>query len=210
MIPVVEITRAADAVPLAAALMDAGLPCAEITFRTAAAGEAIAAIAAAIPEMYVGAGTLLNVAQAQTALAAGAKFLVAPGFDREVVSFALSRQVPMLPGVSTPTEIGAALSVGLSVVKLFPAEALGGPAYLKAVSAPFRNVRFVPTGGIAANNLAAWLAVAQVVACGGSWIVKRELIDAGQFDTIRGLAAEALAIAAEACPAAAPASRREP
>ena len=169
----------------------AGLPCAEITFRTAAAAAAIAAIAAAVPELRVGAGTVLTVEQAEAALQAGASFIVAPGFDPAVVDFALQRGVPIVPGVCTPTEVTLALARGLSLLKLFPAEAAGGVAYLKALAAPFGAARFVPTGGIGPDNLASYLAVRQVVACGGSWMVTKELIAAGDFDTIGGLACEA-------------------
>ncbi len=200
VIPVVEIPRVEDAVPLARALVAAGLPCAEITFRTASAAPAIAAIAGAVPEILVGAGTVLNVAQAEAALAAGARFIVAPGFDPAVVDFALQRGVPIVPGVCTPSEVGLALARGLALVKLFPAEAAGGVAYLKALAAPFGGVRFVPTGGIGPDNLAAYLAVEQVVACGGSWMVKKDLIAAGAFDTIRELATTAREIARAARP----------
>ena len=200
VIPVVEIPRVDDAVPLARALVDAGLPCAEITFRTASAARAIEAIATSVPDIRVGAGTVVTVAQAEAALAAGAGFIVAPGFDAAVVDFALEHGVPIVPGVCTPTEVGMALGRGLSVLKLFPAEAAGGVAYLKALAAPFGGVRFVPTGGIGPDNLAAYLAVEQVIACGGSWMVKKALIAAGEFDTIRTLAAQAREIACAARP----------
>ena len=203
VIPVVEIPRVEDAVPLARALVDAGLPCAEITFRTASAAQAIEAIATSVPDIRVGAGTVVTVAQAEAALAAGASFIVAPGFDPAVVDFALEHDVPIVPGVCTPTEVGMALGRGLSVLKLFPAEAAGGVAYLKALAAPFGGVRFVPTGGIGPDNLAAYLAVKQVIACGGSWMVKKALIAAGEFDTIRTLATQAREIACAARPAAA-------
>jgi 2-dehydro-3-deoxyphosphogluconate aldolase / (4S)-4-hydroxy-2-oxoglutarate aldolase len=203
VIPVVEISRVDDAVPLARALVDAGLPCAEITFRTASAAQAIEAIATAVPDIRVGAGTVVTVAQAEAALAAGAGFIVAPGFDPAVVDFALEHGVPIVPGVCTPTEVGMALGRGLSVLKLFPAEAAGGVAYLKALAAPFGGVRFVPTGGIGPDNLAAYLAVKQVIACGGSWMVKKALIAAGEFDTIRTLAKQAREIACAARPAVA-------
>ena len=195
VIPVVEIPRVEDAVPLARALVDAGLPCAEITFRTASAAQAIEAIATSVPDIRVGAGTVVTVAQAEAALAAGASFIVAPGFDPAVVDFAVEHGVPIVPGVCTPTEVGMALGRGLSVLKLFPAEAAGGVAYLKALAAPFGGVRFVPTGGIGPDNLAAYLAVKQVIACGGSWMVKKALIAAGEFDTIRMLATQAREIA---------------
>lgn len=201
VIPVVEIPRPEDAVPLARALAEAGLPCAEITFRTAGAADAIAAIAAGVPDFLVGAGTVLTLGQAEEAVAAGAAFLVSPGFDAGLVRYAQKRGVPMLPGVCTPTEIMAALSLGVSVVKLFPAEASGGVAYLKAVAAAFRQVRFVPTGGIAPGNLAAYLALPQVAACGGSWMVAKDLIAGGDHDRIRELTAEAVALAAAARPA---------
>ena len=200
VIPVVEIPRVDDAVPLARALVDAGLPCVEITFRTASAAQAIEAIATSVPDIRVGAGTVVTVAQAEAALAAGAGFFVAPGFDPAVVDFALEHGVPIVPGVCTPTEVGMALARGLSVLKLFPAEAVGGVAYLKALAAPFGGVRFVPTGGIGPDNLAAYLAVKQVIACGGSWMVKKALIAAGEFDTIRTLAARAREIACAARP----------
>jgi 2-dehydro-3-deoxyphosphogluconate aldolase/(4S)-4-hydroxy-2-oxoglutarate aldolase len=200
VIPVVEIPRADDAVPLARALLAAGLPCAEITFRTEWAAEAIAVIAANVPEVTVGAGTVLSVAQADRALAAGAQFLVAPGYDRAVVAFALAAGVPMLPGVCTPTEITIALSQGFSVLKFFPAEAAGGVSYLKAIAAPYRDVRFVPTGGISPDNLGAYLDIPQVIACGGSWMVKNSLIEAHDFARIRDLAAAAIAIAKRARP----------
>ena len=200
VIPVVEIPRVDDAVPLARALVDAGLPCAEITFRTASAAQAIEAIATSVPDIRVGAGTVVTVAQAEAALAAGASFIVAPGFDPAVVDFAVEHGVPIVPGVCTPTEVGMALGRGLSVLKLFPAEAAGGVAYLKALAAPFGGVRFVPTGGIGPDNLGAYLAVKQVIACGGSWMVKKALIAAGEFDTIRTLATQAREIACAARP----------
>jgi 2-dehydro-3-deoxyphosphogluconate aldolase/(4S)-4-hydroxy-2-oxoglutarate aldolase len=201
VVPVVEIARVQDAVPLARALLEGGLPCAEITFRTASAAQAIEAIATSVPEIRVGAGTVLDPSQAQAALAAGASFLVAPGFDPAVVEFALAHGVPIVPGVCTPTEVGMALARGLSLLKLFPAEAAGGVGYLKALAAPYGDVRFVPTGGIGPDNLAAYLAIGQVIACGGSWMVKKDLIAAGAFDTIRELAAQARTIADAARPA---------
>lgn len=195
VIPVVEITRAEDAVPLARTLVKGGLPCAEITFRTDAAAAAITAIGAALPDFPVGAGTVLSVGQAEAAVAAGARFLVSPGFDDAVVRFARDAGVPMLPGVCTPSEIMRAMAAGLDLVKFFPAEAAGGIGYLKAVAAPFGGVRFVPTGGIGPANLAAYLAHPQVVACGGSWMVKRQSIADGDFATILRLTAEAVALA---------------
>jgi 2-dehydro-3-deoxyphosphogluconate aldolase/(4S)-4-hydroxy-2-oxoglutarate aldolase len=198
VVPVVEIPRVEDAVPLARALVAGGLPCAEITFRTAAAAASIAAIAAAVPGFHVGAGTVLTVRQAEEALAAGAEFLVSPCFDDDLVGFAREHDVPILPGVCTPTEIGRALAHGLSLVKLFPAEAAGGVPYLKAVAAPYGAVRFVPTGGIGPANLAAYLAHPQVISCGGSWMVKRQTVADGDFAAITRLTAEAVRLAADA------------
>ena len=195
VVPVVEITRAEDAVPLARTLVEGGLPCAEITFRTDAAAAAIAAIGGVLPEFPVGAGTVLTVAQAEIAVAAGAWFLVSPGFDDAVVGFAQDAGVPILPGVCTPSEICRAAAAGLDLVKFFPAEAAGGIGYLKAVAAPFGSMRFVPTGGIGPDNLAAYLAHPQVVACGGSWMVKRQTIAEGDFASISRLTAEAVALA---------------
>jgi 2-dehydro-3-deoxyphosphogluconate aldolase / (4S)-4-hydroxy-2-oxoglutarate aldolase len=214
VIPVVETPRPEAAVPLARALAEAGLPCAEITFRTAGAADAIAAIAAEVPDFLVGAGTVLTLEQAEEATTAGAAFLVSPGLDAGLVRFAQHRGVAVLPGVCTPTEIMAALALGVSVVKLFPAEASGGVGYLKAVAAAFRRVRFVPTGGVGPGNLAAYLALPQVAACGGSWMVAKQLIAAGDYDRIRELTAEAVALAEAARPevagAAGPAAAARP
>lgn len=196
VIPVVEIPRVEDAVPLARTLADSGLACAEITFRTAAAGAAIAAISEALPGFTVGAGTILSVPQAEEAVAAGASFLVCPGFDDAVVGFACDAGVPVLPGVCTPSEIMYALARGVDVLKFFPAEAAGGLDYLKAVAAPFGAVRFVPTGGIGPANCESYLRHPQVLACGGSWMVKRQAIADGDFATIGRLTAEAVALAA--------------
>ena len=197
VIPVVEIPGVEYAVPLAEALVGAGLPCAEITFRTDSAAAAIAAIAASVPDIYLGAGTVLSVEQADAAIAAGAKFLVAPGFNPRVVAHAANRGIPMLPGIATPTDIEQALSYGISLVKFFPAEANGGVSYLKAVAAPYGGVRFVPTGGVGPKNLLSYLGLPQVAACGGSWMVKKDLIVAKDFDSVGRLAAEAVALAAE-------------
>ena len=193
VVPVVEISREEHAVPLARALVDGGLPCAEITFRTAAAAQAIAAIAESVPDIRVGAGTVLSVSQAEAALAAGASFLVAPGFDPAVVEFALeARRADACPACARRPRSACALARGLSLVKLFPAEAAGGVSYLKALAAPFGDVRFVPTGGIGPDNLAAYLAVSRrsSPAAAAGWS-RRQLIADGAFDTIRELAAQA-------------------
>ena len=194
VVPVVRIDKAADAAPLGKALIAGGLSCAEITFRTAAAEEAIRSLASAFPELLLGAGTVLTLDQAKKAVAAGARFIVSPGFSPALVDWCQSSGVPVLPGVATPTDIMMALEKGLSIVKFFPAEAFGGVATLKALSAPFGGVRFVPTGGINARNLADYLSLPSVHACGGSWMVEGKLLAGGQFDEITRLSAEARAI----------------
>jgi len=191
IVPVVAIEEAENAPKLAAALIDGGLPCAEITFRTAAAEEAIRQCAEEFPEMLLGAGTVLTVAQTQQAAAAGAKFIVTPGFDEAVVDWCLANQIPVTPGVATPTEINMALNKGIDVLKFFPAEALGGVKMLRAIGGPYPDVKFIPTGGINPDNLADYLALPQVLACGGSWLVKKQMISAGEFEKITTLAQEA-------------------
>jgi 2-dehydro-3-deoxyphosphogluconate aldolase/(4S)-4-hydroxy-2-oxoglutarate aldolase len=195
IVPVVEITDVSRAVPLAEALVAGGLACAEITFRTAAAADAIRAIRAGCPDLLVGAGTVLSVEQAEAAVQAGAAFLVAPGSNPRVIAAARRLGTPIVPGVCTPSEIERALVDGLDVLKFFPAEVCGGIPFLKAVAPVYPTVRYVPTGGVGPANLAAYLALPQVLACGGSWMVKRELIAAGDFEAIARLAAEAIAIA---------------
>lgn len=194
LIPVVTLHDAATAVPLGRALMAGGLPVMEVTFRTAAASATIERIAAELPGMVIGAGTVVTVDQARTARSCGASFIVSPGLSRAVVEWCLSEGVPVFPGVLTPTEITAALGLGLTVVKLFPAEAAGGVAYLKAVSAPFPDLRFIPTGGIDAKNLSSYLALPQVIACGGSWMVRPELVTGGRFEEVARQSAEAVRV----------------
>jgi 2-dehydro-3-deoxyphosphogluconate aldolase/(4S)-4-hydroxy-2-oxoglutarate aldolase len=198
VVPVVEIADAEAAVPLAEALLEGGIGCAEITFRTGAAAAAIAAIRRAVPEMTVGAGTILTPEQVNVARDAGAAFLVSPGFGPSVVRRAAEVGLPILPGACTPTEIQAALEAGIRVVKFFPAEAAGGIPYLRALTGPFRDVGFVPTGGIDAGNLAEYLAVPGVLACGGSWFVRKEWIAAGDFAAVTVAAREAAAIVTRA------------
>ncbi len=195
LIPVVAIETAQDAPKLGQALLDGGLPCAEITFRTAAAEDAIRLMATECPDVLVGAGTVLSVEQAQKAVAAGAKYIVSPGFDADVVDWCLDNNVPITPGVVTPTEVAMALKKGLSVLKFFPAEAAGGVKLLKAIAAPYGQVKFIPTGGINAQNLAGYLSLPMVHACGGSWMVTKQLIAAGEFDQITALTREAVSIA---------------
>ena len=194
LVPVIVINDAKHAVPLAKALCDGGLPCAEVTFRTAAAADAIRAIADAVPDMLLGAGTVLTPAQVDQALAAGAKYIVAPGLNPEVVKYCQSKNVPMLPGVCTPSEVEQGLALGLEALKFFPAEAAGGVNMLKSLSGPYRGVKFMPTGGITQKNLKDYLDVKSVFACGGSWMVKDELIANGEFDKITELTREALSI----------------
>ncbi|MBI2438740.1 MAG: bifunctional 4-hydroxy-2-oxoglutarate aldolase/2-dehydro-3-deoxy-phosphogluconate aldolase [Lentisphaerae bacterium] len=194
LVPVVKIDNAADAVPLARALQEGGLPVAEITFRTAAAEEAIRNIARSAPEILLGAGTVLTVEQAERAMKAGAKFIVTPGFSSAVVKFCAERAIPITPGIATPTEIQMALEHNLAVVKFFPADAFGGVKTLKALSAPFGGVQFIPTGGLSAVNLAEYILFPKVLACGGSWMVKDELIKQGQFAEITRLTREAIEI----------------
>jgi len=198
VVPVVSIDDATDAVALADALAEGGLPLVEVTFRTDAAAEAIGRIRAACPEVLVGAGTVLDAATVDRAVDAGAEFIVAPGFSPAVVRRAAERGVAMLPGVVTPTDIEMALAVGIRLVKFFPAEAAGGVRYIKAVSAPYRGVRFVPTGGVTPANLAEYLAVPSVAACGGTWIATADAIAAHRWDDISLAAAEAVAIARSA------------
>ncbi|MBK8905810.1 MAG: bifunctional 4-hydroxy-2-oxoglutarate aldolase/2-dehydro-3-deoxy-phosphogluconate aldolase [Anaerolineaceae bacterium] len=195
IIPVIALDRAETAVPLGEALLAGGLPCAEITFRTAAAAEAIEKMRTAFPEMLVGAGTVLTAEQAQKAQEAGANFIVTPGFDAAVVDWCLARSVPITPGVITPTDINQALAKGLDVLKFFPAEAAGGIKLLKAIAAPYVGVKFIPTGGIGANNLADYLRLPMVHACGGSFMVKKEWLAAGQFDKVKEATEQAVAIA---------------
>jgi 2-dehydro-3-deoxyphosphogluconate aldolase/(4S)-4-hydroxy-2-oxoglutarate aldolase len=198
IVPVIKIDDPLDAVPLAGAIEKGGIPCVEITFRTAAAEEAIRRIVAERPGVLAGAGTVLTTEQLDRALGAGAKFIVTPGFNPRVVSRAIERGAPIIPGCSTPTDIEQALEFGLDVIKFFPAEQSGGLEYLKAVAAPYSMVRFVPTGGIGPANLAKYLGFGPVLACGGSWMAKDDLIRAGNFEGIAALCAEAVRIVAEA------------
>ena len=196
IIPVIAIDDAAQAIPLGKALLDGGLPCAEITFRTAAAAEAIQRMSSVYPQMLVGAGTVLTVEQAKQAKAAGACFVATPGFDMAVVDYCQENELPITPGVMTPTDINQALTKGLKLLKFFPAEAAGGIKTLRAIGAPYVGVKFIPTGGIHVNNFAEYLSLPMVHACGGSWIAKKELISSGQFETISQLAREAISLVA--------------
>lgn len=184
LFPVIVIDDAASALPLADALLAGGLPCAEVTFRTGAAASAIAAIAAERPGLLIGAGTVLTPAQAAAARAAGAQFVVSPGFGVAVVEWCLEHDLPVFPGVCTPTDIEAALARGLDTLKFFPAEQIGGLPYLKAIAAPYGAIRFIPTGGINAANVGSYLAFRNVVACGGSWMAPADWIRSRDFARI--------------------------
>jgi len=197
VVPVVAIKDVKDAEPLAQALTDGNLPCAEITFRTDAAEDSIH-ILAKRGDILVGAGTVLNIDQVKTAVDAGAKFIVSPGFNPKVVQYCLDNDIPVIPGVCTPSDISLALDFGLEVVKFFPAEAFGGLQTLKAISAPYSMVRFIPTGGIGPETLVEYLSFPKVFACGGSWMVASDLISSGNFYEIRRLTREAVELAAKA------------
>ena len=194
LVPVITIESPHDAVPLAEALLDGGIGCAEVTFRTPSAGEAIHGISSTCGELLVGAGTVLTVEQAEQATQAGAQYVVAPGFDPAVVGWCQERNVPVIPGVATATEISMALARGLDLLKFFPAESMGGVQTLQALSAPFASVRFIPTGGITAANLPQYLSLRNVAACGGSWMAKEGMIAAGKFPEIARLSRQARAI----------------
>ena len=197
IIPVVVLNKAEDALPLAERLVRGGLPCAEVTFRTAAAEESIRQMAKAFPDMIIGAGTVLTCEQADRAIDAGAKFIVSPGFNPKVTEYVLKKGVPMTPGVCTPSEIEGALQFGLDVLKFFPAEPSGGLKMIKALAAPYVGVNFMPTGGISAANVREYLAYDRIVACGGSWMVSGKLVSEGQFDEIEKLVKEASDIVKE-------------
>lgn len=195
IVPVVVLEDARDAEPLAKALCEGGLPCAEVTFRTAAAEESIRLMVKAYPDMLVGAGTVLSTEQVDRAVEAGAKFIVSPGFDSEIVDYCIEKDIPVFPGCVTPSEVAQAVKRGLKVVKFFPAEQFGGVATIKALAAPYVGLKVMPTGGINEKNLEEYLNCKAVVACGGSWMVKGDMIRAGEFDKIKGLTEKAVALA---------------
>ena len=191
VVPVVVLEDAKDAVPLATALVEGGLPCAEVTFRTEAAEESIRLMTEQFPEMLVGAGTVLTVEQVDAAVRTGAKFIVSPGFDAEIVDYCLKNEIPVFPGCISPSEVAQAVKRGLKVVKFFPAEPAGGISMIKAMAAPYTGLKFMPTGGINAKNLGEYLSCDKIVCCGGSWMVKGELVKTGKFNKIRQLTEEA-------------------
>ena len=196
VVPVVVLEDAKDALPLAEALTEGGLPCAEVTFRTEAAEASIRLMSEKYPEMLVGAGTVLTIEQVDRAVAAGAKFIVSPGFDPEIVDYCLEKKIPVFPGCITPSEVAQAVKRGLEMVKFFPAEQAGGVAMIKAMAAPYTMVKFMPTGGISAKNLKDYLSFGKILCCGGSWMVKGDMIRNGEFDKIREMTKEAVELAA--------------
>ena len=197
VVPVVVLEDAKDAAPLAKALVEGGLPCAEVTFRTDAAEESIKIMTSEYPDMFVGAGTVLTIEQVDRAVSAGSKFIVSPGFDPEIVDYCLSKEIPVFPGCITPSEVAQAVKRGLKVVKFFPAEQFGGVATIKAMAAPYVGLKFMPTGGVSAKNLESYLSCDKIVACGGSWMVKGDLVKAGKFDEIKAMTEEAVKLVAE-------------
>lgn len=197
VVPVVVLNDTKDAAPLAKALVEGGLPCAEVTFRTEAAEESIRIMTTEYPEMFVGAGTVLTIDQVDRAVAAGAKFIVSPGFDPEIVDYCIEKDIPVYPGCITPSEVAQAVKRGLKVIKFFPAEQFGGVSTIKALAAPYTGVKFMPTGGVSAKNLESYLSFDKIVACGGSWMVKGDLVKAGKFDEITELVKEAVQLVAD-------------
>ena len=192
IVPVIALDDAKDAEPLAKALIDGGLPCAEVTFRTAAAQESIKIMADKFPELIVGAGTVLTPEQADKAMEAGAKFIVSPGLNPKVVKHCMDKGYPIVPGTSNPSDVEVAIELGLDVVKFFPAEAAGGLNMIKSMAAPYTSMKFMPTGGINANNLKSYLDFGKIVCCGGSWMVKKDMVAAGDFAGIEKLTREAV------------------
>ena len=194
IVPVVVLNDAKDAMPLAKALCDGGLACAEVTFRTDAAEESIRIMSKNFPNMLVGAGTVLTTDQVDRAVAAGAQFIVSPGTNPSVVEYCIKKNIPIIPGTASPSEVEQAISLGLDTVKFFPAEPLGGMRMIKALAAPYTGVRFMPTGGIQVDNVREYLECDQILACGGSWMVSSKLMEAGNFAEIGRLAREAVEI----------------
>lgn len=197
IVPVVVLNDVKDAEPLAQALCDGGLPCAEVTFRTDAAEESIRRMTESYPNMLVGAGTVLTIDQVDRAVAAGAKFIVSPGLNPKIVKYCNEKGVLIIPGCANPSDVEQAIENGLSVVKFFPAEQAGGLNYIKAIAAPYTGLKFMPTGGINPKNVRSYLAYDKILACGGSWMVKGDLVQAGEFDKVRELVKEAVEIVKE-------------
>ena len=197
IIPVVVLNDTKDAEPLGKALIEGGIPCAEVTFRTEAAEESIRIMSEKFPEMLVGAGTVLTTEQVDRAVAAGAKFIVSPGLNPKVVKYCIEKNIPVTPGVITPSEVEQAIELGLEVVKFFPAESFGGLKTIKSMAAPYNKMKFMPTGGITPANVREYLAFDKIIACGGSWMVSGALVKEGKFDEITKLVAEAAEIVKE-------------
>lgn len=195
VVPVVVLEDAKDALPLAKALTEGGLPCAEVTFRTEAAEESIRLMKKEFPEMLVGAGTVLTKAQVDRAVNAGAEFIVSPGFDPEIVDYCLEKEIPVFPGCISPSEVAQAVKRGMRTVKFFPAEQAGGISMIRAMAAPYSNLKFMPTGGINLKNLKDYLSFDRILCCGGSWMVRGELIENQEFDKIRQMTREARELA---------------
>ena len=193
LVPVVKIEDSRKALPLGQALKDGNLPIAEITYRTDAAEETIRILTAELPEILVGAGTVLTIDQVKSAVGAGARFIVAPGFNPRVVDYCIEHNIIVIPGVSNPSQIERALESRLEVVKFFPAEASGGLPFLKAVAAPYSGIQFLPTGSINLQNMMSYLSFARVIACGGSWMVNSDLISTDSFQDIKRLSRQAIA-----------------
>ncbi len=192
IVPVVKLDNIEDAIPLAKALTEGGLPCAEITFRTDAAEEAIRIIASEFPDMLVGAGTVLTTEQVDRAVNAGAKFIVSPGLNPRIVRYCVEKGIPITPGCSNPSDVEQAIELGLEVVKFFPAEAAGGLNMIKAMAAPYHKMKFMPTGGITEKNLLSYLDFPKIIACGGSWMVSEALIENKEFDKIKEITKDAV------------------
>lgn len=197
LLPVIKLDSSENAAPLAEALIAGGLPAAEVTFRTDAAEDSIKIMTQKYPEMLTGAGTITSVDQAERAMAAGASFLVTAGFNRKVTEYAVANHIPIFPGICTPTELMLLLEYQLPVAKFFPAEQYGGLKTINALSAPFPNIKFMPTGGINATNIKEYLACDKIIACGGSWMVKDSFINNHEFEKIRSLTAEAVTLIRE-------------
>ena len=194
IIPVATVNNLNDAIPLGKALIEAGLPVLEITFRTEVAAESIKKLMKDLPNLFIGAGTVLQVDQVKKAVNAGALFIVTPGFNPKVVDYCVEQKIPIIPGVNTPTMVEWALDRGIKVVKFFPADLSGGPRMLKSLAGPYPGMRFIPTGGINNNSLNIYLELPNVIACGGSWIVRKDLISEGKFEEIKNLTRKALSL----------------
>ena len=192
IVPVIALDDAKDAEPLAKALIEGGLPCAEVTFRTEAAEESIKIMSEKYPELIVGAGTVLTPEQADRAMSAGSKFIVSPGLNPKVVKHCLDKGYPIVPGTSNPSDVETAIELGLDTVKFFPAEAAGGLKMIKSMAAPYTKMHFMPTGGINADNLKSYLDFNKIVCCGGSWMVKKDMVTAGDFEGIKNLTKQAV------------------